>query len=463
MTSAAQGQLKNFDLGNVDKINAMANQVKNYDAIIIGGGISGLAAAALLTKQGHACLVLEKLPILGGRCRVVEKKGFVLDYGIHSARFAEQGALGIIEKKLGIPRRFQHVGKTKLHHAGRMQPFPLKPGALLGTNLLSVSSKLKLLFHFVPAMLRKPEPADFQVSVADWLRKKGLFISEVSDLFSALCCISIVCPDIERASFGEIISMGHKVLRTKTHSGYPLGGYKHLIEAFSEIIRSGGDVLCGAPVEKVVIENGIATGVVAGGEFYSAKCVAPALPVQEIGEILDTSVFDEETRGFISGLEPTGGISYDVCLSRRVTSHNGAIVTFDPFAMALFPSNLEPALAPRGKQLGTWLYPIPVAKLEDKEFIRLEQARLKNLALDMFPKMRDCIEYERLIVMKMVDGAMPAIGQTSYDRPKTGATNIPNIFLSGDSLGYEGLGGDTAFYSAIACADAAAKYLETIN
>jgi len=49
--------------------------------IIIGGGLGGLAAAALLSKNGHNVTLLEKNPTLGGRARVYKDRGFTFDMG----------------------------------------------------------------------------------------------------------------------------------------------------------------------------------------------------------------------------------------------------------------------------------------------------------------------------------------------------------------------------------------------
>ncbi|MCX8009317.1 MAG: phytoene desaturase family protein, partial [Patescibacteria group bacterium] len=50
-------------------------------AIVIGGGISGLATAALLGLSGWRVLLFEKQSILGGRAGVLKKKGFSFDMG----------------------------------------------------------------------------------------------------------------------------------------------------------------------------------------------------------------------------------------------------------------------------------------------------------------------------------------------------------------------------------------------
>ena len=53
-----------------------------YDIIIIGSGLGGLAAAALLVKAGYHTLVVEKLPFAGGKCATLDYHGYKLDTGV---------------------------------------------------------------------------------------------------------------------------------------------------------------------------------------------------------------------------------------------------------------------------------------------------------------------------------------------------------------------------------------------
>jgi phytoene dehydrogenase-like protein len=50
----------------------MPPQRKSYDAIIIGAGHHGLAAAAYLSRAGFATLVVERPEIVGGCCVMEE-------------------------------------------------------------------------------------------------------------------------------------------------------------------------------------------------------------------------------------------------------------------------------------------------------------------------------------------------------------------------------------------------------
>lgn len=60
------------------------NEPRIYDAIIVGGGISGLTAAAYLCQYGYHPLVIEKQDETGGLVHSFSYKGFIFDSGIRS-------------------------------------------------------------------------------------------------------------------------------------------------------------------------------------------------------------------------------------------------------------------------------------------------------------------------------------------------------------------------------------------
>uniref|UniRef100_A0A8C9FIF5 All-trans-retinol 13,14-reductase n=1 Tax=Pavo cristatus TaxID=9049 RepID=A0A8C9FIF5_PAVCR len=66
---------------------------EKLDAIVIGSGIGGLAAAVLLAKVGRRVLVLEQHGRLGGCCHAFSEKGFEFDTGIHYVGQLHDGSL----------------------------------------------------------------------------------------------------------------------------------------------------------------------------------------------------------------------------------------------------------------------------------------------------------------------------------------------------------------------------------
>ena len=55
---------------------------ENLDAIVIGSGIGGLSAAAILSKANKRVLVLEQHDQAGGCCHTFTEKGFEFDGGL---------------------------------------------------------------------------------------------------------------------------------------------------------------------------------------------------------------------------------------------------------------------------------------------------------------------------------------------------------------------------------------------
>ncbi len=65
----------------------------DYDTIVVGGGISGLLSALVLSKQGKKVLVLEKDDIVGGNCNSYMVDGFQVDTGPHAITHLREGPL----------------------------------------------------------------------------------------------------------------------------------------------------------------------------------------------------------------------------------------------------------------------------------------------------------------------------------------------------------------------------------
>ncbi len=51
---------------------------KKFDVVVIGAGIGGLCAGAILSKKGEKVLMVEKSDMVGGRGRCMEYDGYIL-------------------------------------------------------------------------------------------------------------------------------------------------------------------------------------------------------------------------------------------------------------------------------------------------------------------------------------------------------------------------------------------------
>ena len=78
------------------------NMTEKYDVIIIGSGIGGSSAAALMAHAGKKTLLLEKNDRVGGVTSSYEKEGFTIDQAIHFFPAGMNGRFGKILKRIGM-------------------------------------------------------------------------------------------------------------------------------------------------------------------------------------------------------------------------------------------------------------------------------------------------------------------------------------------------------------------------
>ena len=148
------------------------------EAIIIGGGISGLTAAYTLAKAGRPVTLIEREAVLGGllQTRVIE--GCVVEGGPDSFLAAKPAATELInEVGLGadLISSNDHQRVTYIRRHGRMVPMPdglmmmvpTKIWPMVTTPLLGWSTKIKMGLEY----FRRPSSQDLpERSVADFVR-----------------------------------------------------------------------------------------------------------------------------------------------------------------------------------------------------------------------------------------------------------------------------------------------------
>jgi protoporphyrinogen/coproporphyrinogen III oxidase len=138
-------------------------------AVVIGGGVSGLACAYRLKKLGMPVTLLEASPRVGGLIETVEKNGFLFESGPQSFQGTET-LLGVIHD-LGIdgelrkadPRAPRYV----LRH-GRLHKIPMSPQALIVNSLLSPGTRWKVASE----PFKHTKPPSEEESVASFVRRK---------------------------------------------------------------------------------------------------------------------------------------------------------------------------------------------------------------------------------------------------------------------------------------------------
>jgi glycine/D-amino acid oxidase-like deaminating enzyme len=141
------------------------------DVAVVGGGPSGLAAAALLARQGRKVTVFEGSNKLGGQAQSPMLGGLPVNLGPHALYLGGQAAKVLADLGIKWDGHPPPVRGAKAWHGGRLVPLPTTPWALLATPLLDWSERLGLAKVLLPLMRSGQTGARADESLEAWLQK----------------------------------------------------------------------------------------------------------------------------------------------------------------------------------------------------------------------------------------------------------------------------------------------------
>jgi oxygen-dependent protoporphyrinogen oxidase len=143
----------------------------DVDVLVIGGGVSGLAAAFGARQRGASVEVLEAAPRAGGVIGTIPHLGGLYETGPNSALDTTPlinellDAAGIRSERTEA----NAVAATRfIVRGGKLVPLPTSPPAFLATRAFSLGAKLRLLRE--PWI--GPSPPDAEESIAAFVRRR---------------------------------------------------------------------------------------------------------------------------------------------------------------------------------------------------------------------------------------------------------------------------------------------------
>ncbi|MBN1534445.1 MAG: NAD(P)/FAD-dependent oxidoreductase [Spirochaetes bacterium] len=290
-------------------------------AAVIGSGLSGLCAAALLAKEGHQVTLFEQHERIGGVTAGIEKDGFRWDYGqLLFNDFGPGEAAYRVLEKLGI------AGKVKTVAGYREYGFPdffierpgeyggiywrrerlkeLFPGEARGLDryyrlydrihdLVGLSGKtgllarMRLMLAFLPVMRMKNWSARrlMEYYFAD-PKLRAVFTSILADYVARPEDFpGLIIPIINaEAQYDERVPLDYGGHQHRSSWRFVVGGCRELVEAIAGVIRhEGGRILTGTAVGSVSVKGGRVDAVVTeGGDRLEVDAVVASGGAQEL-------------------------------------------------------------------------------------------------------------------------------------------------------------------------------------
>ncbi|MGV8912083.1 MAG: phytoene desaturase family protein [Rhodoglobus sp.] len=266
------------------------------DVVVIGGGIAGLASAALLAKEGHSVTLLEGRSAVGGRAGSWEHDGFRFDTG--PSWYLMPEVFDHFYKLMGTSAEEQLSLITldpgyRVYFEGEKHPIDIstdlgenlalfesiEPGS--GVRLKKYLKSAEETYELAKRYFLYTTFADLRSSATkEVLAKAASFVRLLIEPLSRLVARTVKDDRLRKVLGYPAVFLGsspyltpsmyHLMSHLDLADGvlYPMGGFTRVIESIADIASDAGvTIRTNAAVTRIVTADGVATGV----EYVDAK------------------------------------------------------------------------------------------------------------------------------------------------------------------------------------------------
>jgi all-trans-retinol 13,14-reductase len=263
----------------------------HYDAICIGSGLGSLTTASLLAKKGKRVLICEKHTTPGGFTHVFTRNDYEWDVGLHyvgdmdrkgsllrvvfehitdkNLKWADMGE--VYDRVIIKDKCYEYVKGLQNWKARMKEYFPTEKDAksidkyvelLFAVNKSSKTFYTKKVLPEFMRMITAPFMSQEYEKFAQKTTKDVLDAISDNDDLKAVLSAQFGDYGMPPAQSSFVI---HAAVALHYMNGgfYPVGGSEEIFNTIApSILNAGGDILIGAAVKEILIEDGTAKGVI---------------------------------------------------------------------------------------------------------------------------------------------------------------------------------------------------------
>ena len=257
--------------------------------LILGGGVTGLAAAWHLQQRGEAVEVWEAGASVGGWMKTLPWEGGHYETGPQGVLWQKGTAVDRLFTAIGLPFKSPGTGARWVGKGGRLIPVPASPPALMFSALMPLGAKLRMMLEpFMPVRAAEPEEG-LSAFIA---RRLGKGVA--TELLPAMVAGVLAAP-AELLSVDAIPKLRQWEATGSLVNGVRKSGVSHMV------VPEGG--MGQLPIRLAAKLSQVRTGLRAehlealpdgrwrvrgGGEVREADRVVLALPAYEAALLLDS-------------------------------------------------------------------------------------------------------------------------------------------------------------------------------
>jgi phytoene dehydrogenase-like protein len=405
--------------------------------VVIGGGLSGLLSAALLSRRGVPVVVVERAPAPGGRAATREKQGFSFNLGPHA--LYRRGVLKRTLHELGV----EITGGVATGSGGyaiaggRVHTLPIGLSSLMTTGAIGLAGKVEFARLYAKLSAVKPDQLQ-RTTLASWL-DANFHDTAARQLLEMTVRVTTFTNDPQHHSAGAAIEQLQLGLQGSVL--YVDGGWQTIVDGIRrEAVAAGARIITGASA--AALERSDARTI-------DAVRLADRSVLRASAVILTGSPADVEHLAGVTGLAaslppPIRVATLDVALrSLPKPRHTVAFGVDVPLYFSVHSALAR--LAPDG---GAVIHATKYLR-SDETADRETERELEELMTLMQPGWRDQLKFKQFLPHLVVTHAeaTAAIGGVG-GRPSARLAAFDNVAIAGDWVGPRGQLSDACAASA---------------